>query len=204
MRTPASIAGHPIHPMVVPVAIGGFLLSFVFDIVCLVTGAMDPWPTVAYYTMIGGIVGALIAAVFGFTDLLSLPAGTTRHVGLTHMGINLTVVVLYIVNAWLRHGNPTSLKLPMLLSLPAGHTRHIGLTHMGINLTVVVLYAINAWLRHGNPESLKLPMLLSLVGVLLLVVSGWLGGKMVFEAGVGVSGGEIPATPQRPARHVEA
>jgi uncharacterized membrane protein len=159
MRTPASIAGHPIHPMVVPIAIGGFLLSFVFDIVCLVTGSMDPWTTVAYYTMIGGIVGALAAAVFGFTDLLSLPAGQTRHIGLTHMGINLTVVVLYVVNAWLRHGNPTSLKLPMLLSL---------------------------------------------VGVLLLIVSGWLGGKMVYEAGVGVSGGEIPVAPQRPARHVEA
>ena len=159
MRTPASIAGHPIHPMVVPIAIGGFLLSFVFDIVCLTTGAVDPWATVAYYTMIGGIVGALAAAVFGFTDLLSLPPGYTRHIGLTHMGINLTVVVLYIVNAWL---------------------------------------------RHGNPDSLKLPMILSLIGVLLLIVSGWLGGKMVYEAGVGVSGGEVPATPQRPARHVEA
>jgi uncharacterized membrane protein len=159
MRTPASIAGHPIHPMVVPIAIGGFLLSFVFDIVCLATGSMDPWSTVAYYTMIGGIVGALIAAVFGLTDLISLPAGYTRQIGLKHMGINLTVVVLYIVNAWLRHGNPASLKLPMLLSL---------------------------------------------VGVLLLIVSGWLGGKMVYEAGVGVSGGETAATPQRPARHVEA
>jgi uncharacterized membrane protein len=159
MRTPASIAGHPIHPMVVPIAIGGFLLSFVFDIVCLATGSADPWATVAYYTMIGGIVGALIAAVFGLTDLISLPAGYTRQIGLKHMGINLTVVVLYVVNAWLRHGNPTSLKLPMLLSL---------------------------------------------VGVLLLIVSGWLGGKMVYEAGVGVSGGEIPVAPQRPARHVEA
>lgn len=159
MRTPASIAGHPIHPMVVPIAIGGFLLSFVFDIVCLTTGAVDPWATVAYYTMIGGIVGALIAAVFGFTDLLSLPAG---------------------------------------------YTRQVGLTHMGINLTVVVLYAVNAWLRHGNPESLKLPMILSLIGVLLLIVSGWLGGKMVFEAGVGVSAGEAPATPERPGRRIEA
>jgi uncharacterized membrane protein len=158
MRTPASIAGHPIHPMVVPIAIGGFLLSFVFDIVCLATGAVDPWATVAYYTMIGGIVGALIAAVFGLTDLLSLPAGNTRHIGLTHMGINLTVVVLYVVNAWLRHGNTADLKLPMLLSL---------------------------------------------VGVLLLIVSGWLGGKMVYEAGVGVSGGVVPVAPERPARHVE-
>jgi uncharacterized membrane protein len=38
MRTPASIAGHPIHPMLVPIAIGGFVLSFAFDIVCLIDG----------------------------------------------------------------------------------------------------------------------------------------------------------------------
>jgi uncharacterized membrane protein len=158
MRTPASIAGHPIHPMVVPIAIGGFLLSFVFDIVCLATGTMDPWAVVAFYTMIGGIVGALIAAIFGFTDLISLPKGYTRNVGLTHMGINLTIVVLYI---------------------------------------------INAWMRHANPEALKGPMVLSLIAIALLLVSGWLGGKMVYEAGVGVSGGEAPAATTRPGRQVE-
>ena len=75
MRTPASIAGHPIHAMLVPIAIGGLVLSFVFDIVCLATGKIDPWATVAYYTMIGGIAGALFAALFGAVDLLPLPAG---------------------------------------------------------------------------------------------------------------------------------
>src|SRR3954471_14215159 len=98
MRTPASIAGHPIHPMLVPVAIGGLLLSFVFDIVCLATGTREPWATVAYYTMVGGIVGALVAAVFGFVDMLSLPSGYTKRIALTHMSINLFVVVLYICN----------------------------------------------------------------------------------------------------------
>ena len=29
MRTPASIAGHPIHPMLVPIAIGGSILRLV-------------------------------------------------------------------------------------------------------------------------------------------------------------------------------
>ena len=160
MRTPASIAGHPIHPMIVPIAIGGFILSFIFDIVRLVSGTPDPWSTVAYYTMIGGIVGALGAAVFGFVDLFSLPAGTTRKVGLTHMTINLTVVVLYICNAWLRQG--------------------------------------------GTGEG-NLPFILSLLAIGLLVVSGWLGGKMVYEAGVGVSMGEAPvegskpSAPRRPA-----
>jgi uncharacterized membrane protein len=154
MRTPASIAGHPVHPMVVPVAIGGFLLSFVFDVVCLATGHIDPWATVAYYTMIGGIVGALLAALFGFVDLLSLPAGYTKRIGLIHMAINLTVVVLFIGSAFLRHANAS----------PAGT-----------------------------------PFILSLVAIGLLVVSGWLGGKLVFEAGVGVSAGEEPVAGSRPS-----
>lgn len=153
MRTPASIAGHPIHPMIVPIAIGGFVLSFIFDIVCIASGNATPWATVAYYTMIGGIVGALVAAVFGLVDLLSLPSGQTKKIGVTHMVINLAVVGLYICNAWLRHTD--------------------------LNAT-------------GGT-----PFFLSLIGIALLVVSGWLGGKLVFEAGVGVSGGVEPsATPR--------
>jgi uncharacterized membrane protein len=42
MRTPASIAGHPIYPMLVPIAIGGFLLSFAFDLVCWASGSAAP------------------------------------------------------------------------------------------------------------------------------------------------------------------
>jgi uncharacterized membrane protein len=160
MRTPASIAGHPIHPMLVPIAIGGLVLSFVFDIVCIATGNVSPWATVAYYTMIGGIVGALVAAVFGFIDMLSIPAGGTKKVALTHMAINLVVVVLFIFNAGMRSADAS----------PGGT-----------------------------------PFVLSLVGLVLLSISGWLGGKMVFEAGVGVSGGSAPDAPPRPAnRRAEA
>jgi uncharacterized membrane protein len=145
MRTPASIGGHPIHPMLVPIAIGGFVLSFAFDLVCLGSGSTSPnlWNQLAYYTMIGGILGALAAAVPGLVDLLSLPSGPIKKTALTHMAINLTVVVIYIVNAWM---------------------------------------------RHNAPHDLKLPMFLSLITVGLLLISGWLGGKMVFEAGVGVGG----------------
>lgn len=139
MRTPASVAGHPIHPMLVPLAIGLWIFSFVCDLFML-SGRAGAWPTVALYTMIGGIAGALLAAVPGFIDLLSLPDGPKK-----------TAII-----------------------------------HMTINLTVVALFAINAWMRLGNPESLRTPMLLSALGLGLLVVSGWLGGKMVYEYGVGV------------------
>ena len=69
-----------------------------------------------------------------------------------------------------------------MLSLPPPIKR-TALIHMGINLTVVALYAVNRWLRlHGATL-----VWLSVLGLGLLVVSGWLGGKMVFEHGVGVS-----------------
>ena len=142
MRTPASIAGHPIHPMLVPIAIGGFVLSLAADLMCIATAAQAPWPTLAFYAMVGGILGALAAAIPGFVDMLSLPPGPIKKTALTHMGINLVVVALYVCNAFL---------------------------------------------RHGDPQNLKVPMILSFVSVGLLLVSGWLGGKMVFEAGVGVS-----------------
>jgi uncharacterized membrane protein len=55
---------------------------------------------------------------------------------------------------------------------------------------VVTLYVVNAYLRYRDPQSLSVPFTLSLIAILMLLVSGWLGGKMVYLAGVGVSAEE--------------
>jgi uncharacterized membrane protein len=104
MRTPANIAKHPIHPMLVAIPIGLWIFSLACDLI-RVMGATSPnWELAAYYTMIGGILGALLAAVPGFIDMLALPRGLKR-IALIHMTINLTVVALYVWNASLRkHG----------------------------------------------------------------------------------------------------
>jgi uncharacterized membrane protein len=118
MRTPASIAKHPIHPMLVPIPIGLWIFSLVCDLISL-AGYQGAWSTVALYTMVGGIVGALVAAIPGLIDLLSLPSGP-RATALVHMTINLTVVGLYVVNSWLRWADPASLSgAPLWLSLIA-------------------------------------------------------------------------------------
>ena len=75
MRTPASIAGHPIHPMLVPIPIGLWIFSLVCDLIAAGGSTNPAWQTVAFYSMGGGIVGALLAAIFGLIDLLSLPPG---------------------------------------------------------------------------------------------------------------------------------
>ena len=116
MRTPAGIAGHPIHPMLVALPIGLWTFSLVCDL-ARVSGSSDPaWSTVAFYTMAGGIAGALLAALPGFVDLLSLPP-RPRKTAIAHMLINLTAVALYAVNLWLRWSNPADLGLPFWLSL---------------------------------------------------------------------------------------
>jgi uncharacterized membrane protein len=151
MRTPANIAGHPIHPMLVTIPIGLWVFSLVCDLVALRSAEPETWNLVAQYALIGGIVGALAAALPGLVDLLSLRDKAIKKTALVHMAINLTVVALYVVNAWLRAGQEGT----------AGGT----------------------------------PFILSLVAVAMLVVSGWLGGKMVYLAGVGVSPEAAAAVP---------
>lgn len=115
MRTPASIAGHPIHPMLVTVPIGLWVFSFVCDLFYMFGSGASVWTTVAFYTMSGGIVGALLAAIPGLIDMLSLPPGP-KKTAIVHMTINLTVVALFVVNVWLRTTSPDRLSMAVGLS----------------------------------------------------------------------------------------
>lgn len=141
MKSKASVARHPIHPMLVPIPIGLWIFSLVCDILLHAKG--DPiWSTLALYSMAGGIIGALLAAVPGLIDLLSMSPSPTKKIGIWHMVINLVVVVLYVGNFLLRVESTG----------PAGSG----------------------------------PFILSILAILLLVVSGWLGGELVYVHGVAV------------------
>ena len=77
------------------------------------------------------------------------------------------------------------------LAIPAGaRAKSVGLWHGAGNLVVVVLFAENWLLRRDAPRhSDGLALVLSLVGVGLVVVTGWLGGELVDRLGVGVDDG---------------
>jgi uncharacterized membrane protein len=64
---------------------------------------------------------------------------------------------------------------------------------MTLNVTVVVLFAISYVIRasgtYGKPASVGL-IILSVVALLILVVSGWLGGMMAYHYGVRVADDE--------------
>ena len=119
MRTPASIAGHPIHAMLIVFPVGLLIFSLICDVISTGSSNAATWATVALYTMVGGFIGALVAAVPGLIDLLSLTVPAIKQTAIIHMSINLTVVVLYAVNLWLRIHGSTNTGAPLVLSIIA-------------------------------------------------------------------------------------
>jgi uncharacterized membrane protein len=118
MRTPASIAKHPIHPMLVPIPIGLWIFSFVCDLAFVLGKGVSLWFTLGFYAMIAGLAGALLAAIPGMIDMLSL-RGTVKKIALTHMALNLTIVVLYAVNIGTRITGSEVAGAPLVLSIVA-------------------------------------------------------------------------------------
>ena len=98
----ARIAKHPVHPMLVSFPIALFVVALICDIGRLVTGSSTPYWTLAYYSIGAGLAGALLAALPGFVDYLSLVQLEVRRLGLRHMLINGAVVVLFTINFYLR------------------------------------------------------------------------------------------------------
>jgi uncharacterized membrane protein len=76
------------------------------------------------------------------------------------------------------------------LAIKDGEVKRVANWHARLNIAALVIFAISLFLRMGNyshlvGRRLTIPFLLSLVGVILIVISGWLGGELVFRYGVG-------------------
>ena len=104
-------AGHPLHPFVVPLPVGAFVSSLIFDILTWTRPGELPWLVDGAWWLIGvGLIGAGIAAVFGVVDLLQIPRGTRpRRVATAHAALNVGVAVLFLIGYAWRAGDHTAL-----------------------------------------------------------------------------------------------
>jgi uncharacterized membrane protein len=117
METRATVAEHPIHPMLVPFPIALWIFSLASDLIYLFGFGGPVWKDVALYTMLGGIIGGLAAAIPGYIDYRSLTDPVIVRVAQMHMVINAGLIILFTINAGLRLMNGTEALLPVFLSL---------------------------------------------------------------------------------------
>jgi len=126
-RSTATIAGHPIHPMLIPFPIVCFILTFILDIVY---ARGDTGVAEASTWILGfGLVMAALAAVAGLTDYLGDERVRGLSDALKHMLANVTAVVLEVVNFFLRLKNPDS----------------IGSTGVYLSVVVVLILVYSGW-----------------------------------------------------------
>jgi len=109
-KQPVTVAagpyGHPFHPILVTVPIGAWVVSLVFDLASRWAGEGEVFVKGSFWLIGIGIVGAVVAALFGLLDLLAIPRGTPAfRTALTHMALNLAVVALFAVSFALRRDN---------------------------------------------------------------------------------------------------
>src|ERR1051325_4222963 len=98
MESRAKLLGHPIHPMLIVFPLGLLATAVAFDIVALVQDDAS-WYRISFWMIAGGIIGGLLAAVFGLIDWLAIPRGTrANRIGLLHGGTNVLVVLLFIAS----------------------------------------------------------------------------------------------------------
>ncbi|SNT40289.1 Uncharacterized membrane protein [Noviherbaspirillum humi] len=139
----STIAGHPLHPMLIVAPAALIPFGFVLDAMARRTGKRS-YSDAAYYSLVGGLVGGLAAGAAGVMDYLTIePETDVKRTANLHGALNGAAMVLTAVNV---------------------ATRRNESAHRGGSLLVSALAAAG------------------------VMISGWFGGRLVYEQGVRVKG----------------
>jgi uncharacterized membrane protein len=114
----AKIAGHPIHPMLVPFPIVCFVLTLVTDIIYAKTADMQ-WANMSAWLLTFGLIGAALAAIAGLIDFICERHIRKLHAAWIHAVGNALAIVLSIFNAFVHSRDAYTSVVPTGLTLSA-------------------------------------------------------------------------------------
>ena len=125
-QSTAKVAGHPLHPMLVPFPIAAFTGALVCDLI----GTSDPfWFQASEYLLGAGVVMALLAAVMGLIDFLGEARIRALTIAWAHFLGNLVLVLMETFTWYRRYA--------------AGAADSTGTT---LSLVAVLLMLVTGWL----------------------------------------------------------
>jgi uncharacterized membrane protein len=117
-KSTAQIAGHPVHPMLIPFPIACFVLAFLSDLAFWRTSS-DFWAGASLWLLGIGLIMAALAAVAGVIDLMGDDRIRNLNDAWLHAGGNVIAVVIELYNWYSRyeHGNAAIVPTGLILSL---------------------------------------------------------------------------------------
>jgi uncharacterized membrane protein len=110
-QSTAKVAGHPIHPMLIPFPIAFLVATLACDVAFWATG--NPlWTTGAIWLLGAALVMAALAALAGLTDFLGDQRIRDKGAAWHHLIGNVTLVILSLISFYLRYTIGAAAVLP--------------------------------------------------------------------------------------------
>jgi uncharacterized membrane protein len=155
MESKAKLAGHPVHPMLVVFPLGLFATSLIFDLIWLFASS-GVWSLVSEYMIGAGIVGGLLAAVFGTIDWVAIPRNTrAKTIGLWHGGGNVVVTAMFVASWLLRRPTPADPPAAAMILSAIGVVLALGTGWLGGELVDRLGVGVDDGANLNAPSSLS-------------------------------------------------
>lgn len=127
----AQIAGHPLHPMLVPFPIACFVLTLFCDIYYFSVGN-TAWVMASEWLLGAGLIMAGLAALAGLADFFGERRIRNLSASWWHMGGNISAVLISLYNFFMRDVDRAAAGLPV--------------TGIVLSAVVVAILLITGWL----------------------------------------------------------
>jgi len=134
MKTKASFAGSPIHPMLVHYPIALWTTAVITDVIFYFSRNTS-LVLISKYLIAAGIIGAVLAALPGIVDWTGIANPAAKKTGTLHLVLSVSALLLFCVSLYLRMKN-------------------YGAPMVGFNLKVPFALAVAGWLDMAIAASL--------------------------------------------------
>jgi uncharacterized membrane protein len=128
-RSTAAIAGHPIHPILIPFPIAFFIGTLACDLVFWQSGG-PAWAAATPWLLGAGLVMAALAAVMGVIDVFGDQQIRQNTTVWWHASANVLVVLVELFNLFIRYQQGAAAIVP---------------TGLVLSLIAVLLLAFSGW-----------------------------------------------------------
>jgi uncharacterized membrane protein len=135
----ATIAGHPIHPMLVPIPLACFIGTFLTDLVYVNTYDMQ-WANISAWFLSIGLIVAFFAVIAGLIDFFGERRIRNLRAAWIHAIGNAVALILAIFNLFIHTRDAYTSVYPA------------GITLSGIVVLILLVTGWNGWsmvYRHG-------------------------------------------------------